>query len=151
MASDAQADETEHELARDLGALSDEELHDDSFAGELYRGLANHRLVDPDDPERRQVSLSWRRAEEVVNGLRRHVGEEPLTLAQTGGEGSVTERVEAALTRLGWSVRPLDTSSHDSSHVSEPNSPGPKGQGERDAPTEPPGAWREADAEADRR
>lgn len=150
MASDAQAEETEHELERDLGELS-EAVREDTFAAELYRGLANHRLVDPDDPERRQVSLSWRRAEEVINGLRRRVGEEALTLAQTGGEGELTDRVESALTRLGWSVRPLDTSSQDPSHVSEPPSAGPPGQGERDAPTEPPEAWRQADAEADRR
>jgi len=150
MPSDARADETELELERDLGELSDA-VREDAFAAELYRGLANHRLVDPQDPERRQVSLSWRRAEEVINGLRRHAGEDPLTLAQTGGEGDLTDRVESALTGLGWSVRPLDTSSHDRSHVSEPRSPGPKGQGERDAPTEPPEAWRQADAEADRR
>ena len=150
MTSEARPEETEQELERDLGELSDA-LREDAFAGELYRGLANHRLVDPDDPERRQVALSWRRSEELINRLRRHVGEEPLRLAQTGGESWVTERVEEALTNLGWSIRPLDTSSHDSSHVSAPNSPGPKGQGERDAPTEPPQAWREADAEADRR
>lgn len=145
MSPEPRTEETE----RDLGELSDA-VREDTFAGELYRGLANHRLVDPGDPERRQVALSWRRAEEVVNGLRRHAGEEPLTLAQTGGESWVTERLEEALTRLGWSVRPLDTSSHDPSHVSEPNSPPPKGQGERDAPTEPPQAWR-AHEEADRR
>ncbi len=149
MTSEARPEETEQELERDLGELSDA-VREDAFAAELYRGLVNHRLVDPDDPRRRQVALSWRRAEEVVNGLRRHAGEEPLTLAQTGGEGSLTDRVEEALTRLGWSVRPLDTSSHDPGHVSEPNSPPPRGQGERDAPTEPPEAWREADAEADR-
>jgi hypothetical protein len=150
MSSEPRTEETEQDLERDLGELSDA-VREDAFAGELYRGLANHRLVDPGDPERRQVALSWRRAEDVVNRLRRHVGEEPLTLAQTGGESWLTERVEAALTGLGWSVRPLDTSSHDPSHVSEPNSPGAKGQGERDAPTEPPEAWREAEAEADRR
>jgi hypothetical protein len=150
MTSEARPEETEQELERDLGELSDA-VREDAFAGELYRGLANHRLVDPNDPQRRQVALSWRRAEEVVNRLRRQVGEEPLTLAQTGGESWLTERVEEALTNLGWSIRPLDTSSHDTSHVSAPNSPGPKGQGERDAPTEPPQAWREADAEADRR
>lgn len=150
MASEPRPEETEQELERDLRELSGA-LREDAFAGELYRGLANHRIVDPDDPQRRQVALSWRRAEDVINRLRRHVGEEPLTLAQTGGESWVTERVEEALTRLGWSVQPLDTSSHDPSHVSEPNSPPPKGEGERHAPTEPPPAWREAEAEADRR
>lgn len=150
MSSEARTGETEHDLERDLAELSDD-LREDTFAAELYRGLANHRLVDPQDPDRRQVSLSWRRAEEIINGLRRHAGEKPLTLAQTGGEGELTDRVESELTRLGWSVRPLDTSSHDPSHVSEPNSPGPRGQGERDAPTERPEAWREAHAEADRR
>jgi hypothetical protein len=149
MADEAQPEETEHRLVRDLGDLR-EDLHEDAFAGELYRGLANRALSREEDPQAR-ASLSWRRAEEIVNGLREREGKEPLTLAQTGGEGELSERVEHALVRRGWRSRPLDTSTHDSSHVPEPNSPPPPGQGERDAPSDQSEVWREAHAEADRR
>lgn len=149
MAPEPDTTEIEHRLVHDLGELTGD-LHEDSFAGELYRGLANHALSREDDPDGR-VSLSWRRAEEIVNGLRERAGEEPLTLSQTGGEGSLTDRVERSLTGLGWRARPLDTSTHDSSHATEPASPPPPGQGERDAPSDQGEVWREAHAEADRR
>ena len=139
----------EHRLVHDLGELADD-LREDAFAGELYRGLANHALSRDDDPDGR-VSLSWRRAEEIVNRLRERAGAEPLTLAQTGGEGSLTDRVERALGDLDWRIRPLDTSTHDSSHATVPASPPPPGQGERDASSDQGEVWREAHAEADRR
>ena len=150
MSSEPRTEETEQGLERDLGELSDA-VREDAFAGELYRGLANHRLVDPDDPERRQVALSWRRAEEVVNDLRRHAGEEPLTLAQTGGEGEASDTVADELRRLGWIPRPRDTSAHDDSHIASPPDPPPPGQGERQAPVGPDETdWQErAHAEAD--
>ncbi len=150
MASEANVDEVEQRLVRDLGDLADD-LQEDAFANELYRGLAGNALSREDDPEAR-VSLSWRRAEEIVNGLRERAGHERLTLAQTGGETEVSDRVARALGDRGWRVRPLDTSSHDTSHSSEPPSPPPPGQGERDAPSPDQGeVWREAHAEADRR
>lgn len=149
MASDPSIDEVEQGLARDLGPLV-EDLHEDAFAGELYRGLAGQGLVRADGSGDR-VALSWRRAEEIVNGLRHQAGEEPLTLAQTGGEGFLSERVKQALERCGWHARPLDTSTHDPTHSSEPPSPPPAGQGERDAPSPDQGeVWREAHVEADR-
>ena len=138
----------EHELVRDLGELR-EDLTEDTFARELYRGLASHRLTRLGSANG-ALSLSWRRAEEIVNGLRERAGAEALTLAQTGGEGELSDRVASALGDLGWRVAPLDTTTHDPRHVSEPPSPPPEGQGERDAPTEPPQAWREAHEEADR-
>ena len=148
MASEGHTEETEQRLVRDLGDLR-EELRDDDLAGELYRCLANRALSREDDPEAR-VSLSWRRAEEIINGLRERAGEAALTLAQTGGEGELSDRVSEALGERGWRARPLDTSQHDSSHASEPNSPGPQGQGGRDVGSEQGEVWREAHAEADR-
>jgi hypothetical protein len=148
MPEDAEPEETEHRLVRDLGDLR-EDLHEDAFAGELYRGLANRAVSHEDAPDAR-ASLSWRRAEEIVNGLREREGHEPLTLAQTGGEGELSQRVEHALTQRGWRSRALNTSTHDSSHVSEPTSPPPPGQGERDAPSDQGEVWRGAHAEADR-
>lgn len=62
----------EHRLVHDLGELADD-LREDAFAGELYRGLSNNALSSDDDPHGR-VSLSWRRAEEIVNGLRERAG-----------------------------------------------------------------------------
>ena len=141
-------DALEHELVRDLGELRDD-LGEDAFARELYRGLASHRLTRLGNADG-DLSLSWRRAEEIVNGLRERAGAEALTLAQTGGEGDLSDRVASALGALGWRVAPLDTTRHDPHHVSEPPSPPPPGQGERDAPTEPPEDWREAHEEADR-
>lgn len=150
MADEQDTEDVEHELARDLGALA-HDLHEDAFAGELYRGLAGRGLVRADGSGDR-VALSWRRAEALVNGLRERAGAEPLELAQTGGESFfVTDRVERALDRCGWRARELDTSTHDLTHASDTSSPPPRGQGERDAPTEPPQAWREAYSEADRR
>jgi hypothetical protein len=148
MTAEPAPEQLEHELVRDLGDLRDD-LREDEFGRELYRGLASHRLSRLGDTSG-SVSLSWRRAEEVVNGLRERAGEEPLTLAQTGGEGELSDRVAAALSDRGWRVAPRDTSTHHRGHVSEPASPPPKGQGERDAPNEPPEAWRRAHEEAER-
>ena len=55
-----------------------------------------------------------------MNDLRAQNGREPLTLAQTGGEGEVADTVSAALGDLGWSSRPLDTSEQDEAHAGAP-------------------------------
>src|SRR5919107_2527471 len=81
----------ERELVRDLGELRDD-LGEDAFARELYRGLASRRLTRLGNADG-ALSLSWRRAEEIVNGLRERAGAEALTLAQTGGEGDLSDRV----------------------------------------------------------
>jgi len=141
-------EQLEQELVRDLGELR-EDLHEDAFARELYRGLASHRLSRLGNAGG-AISLSWRRAEEMVNGLRERAGAAPLTLAQTGGEGELSDRVARALAARGWRAAPLDTSSHHRGHVSEPPSPPPEGPGERDAPNEPPPEWRHAHEEAER-
>lgn len=133
------------ELIRSLERLGDQ-VADERFARDLYRALA-------DRVWRRhgyEVSVSWKRAEEIVNQLRANLGEEPLTLAQTGGEGELTDRVREVIEPLGWRTEPLDTSERQPDHVNDPESPPPPDTGERHAPTEPPPAWREAEEEAER-
>lgn len=144
----APGDPLERELVRDLSEAP-ERLADAKFATELYRALANTTWRKPGGGEG-HVSLSWRRAEEVVNELRREVGEEPLTLAQTGGEGEVSDLVGGELQRLGWRSRPLDTSTEDPEHSESPPSPPPADRGAAGAGAEDPGDWeRRAHEEAE--
>jgi hypothetical protein len=140
----------ERELLTDLLALGDR-FADREFSSELYRALANNRWRKPTTTEG-AVSLSWSRAEELVNELRAGQGEELLALAQTGGEGSVSDTVAGELGRLGWRHEPLSTDRHDERHLSSPESPPPKGTGEHHAPVDDPRAWeREAHEEASER
>ena len=137
-------------MLRDDALGLGEAFADEESAAELYRALANTVWRTDNGPEG-HVSLSWARAEALVNDLRRRHGHEPLGLAQTGGEGDVTDRVAEALAGAGWAAQPLNTSRHDDAHVTEPESPPPADQGGRMAPVEEPGAWeRLAHAEADR-
>lgn len=115
------------------------ELHertaDERFMADLYSALANNRWRR--DGMKGELSVSWSRAEEVVNELRRGFGHEPLDLAQRGGEGEISTTVAEELGRLGWRAQPLDTSTHDPGHVTQPEaSPPPRGQGERFAPAD---------------
>lgn len=143
------SDSLERELVRDL-ARAGERLNDEKFSSELYRALANTSWRKPNGPDG-HVSLSWRRAEEVVNELRRELGEEPLTLAQTGGEGEVSDLVGGELQRLGWRSRPLDTSREDPEHSESAPSPPPADSGGSRAGAEEPGDWeRRAHEEAER-
>ncbi len=139
---------TEQRLLGALGELR-ERMTSDSFCEQLYRGLASRRWRPEDggDP----LSLSWQRAEEIVNLLRAQVGERPLELAQTGGEGELSDDVRRELERRGWRSEPLDTSEQQPRHVAEPHGPPPRSQGEGQAPVEPPKEWREAASEAERR
>ncbi len=104
----------EQELEQDLGRLA-EHARDDSFAEELYRGLANRRWSRSGAVG--HVTLSWNRAEKAVNRLRTAQGQDELTLAQTGGEGEVSTRVAQAMQDLGWSSKDLDTGRHDEQHA----------------------------------
>src|SRR3954470_5566465 len=132
-------EELERRLLNDLTTLGDMVPDDDSFHTELYRGLAGPRWFLDDDGG--HVSLSWRRAEEIVNTLRSEHGRAALTLAQTGGEGQVTDRVGDALNGLGWHARP-PAAGHDEAHrEAEPERPPDQ--------TEPPEWRRRADAEAE--
>jgi hypothetical protein len=104
----------DRELFRSLEQLGDR-LTDERLARDLYRALAD-RVWRRDGYE---VSVSWKRAEEIINELRANLGEEPLTLAQTGGEGELTERVREAIEPLGWRTEPLDTDDAQAHHVTE--------------------------------
>lgn len=145
----ADPDTLERELLHDLSAL-EEELRDQSFGEELYKALANTKWRKPGSGEG-QVSVSWRRAEGIVNELRQNVGQtQALTLAQTGGEGEISARVGDALAATGWRAKGLDTSRVDTRHVTAPPSAPPAEQGEREAPTGDGEGWKsQADAEAD--
>ena len=129
----------ERELANDLTTL-EERFADDEFSTQLYRALTNNAWSKEGGPEGR-VSLSWSRAETFVNELRARQGQDALTLAQTGGEGEISDLIASELGRLGWSADELDTSRRDPAHLTQPESPPPAEQGERDAPTGEEGEW----------
>ena len=138
----------EGRLVADLARLG-ERFADEEFSTELYRALANRvwrKAAGPDG----HVSLSWRRAESVVNELRERLGQQPLELAQTGGEGDLSDVVSEELGRLGWTSQPLNTSRHDEAHIAEPESAPPAEQGERFAPAEPSNWDEVGHAEAER-
>jgi hypothetical protein len=142
-------EELEQELRDDLATL-EERFADEEFSSELYRALANNRWWK-DGAAEEHVSLSWSRAEHLVNDLRARFGHDPLTLAQTGGEGEVSHLVAEQLGHLGWRHESLDTSERDEGHLAEPESAPPAHQGARMAGVDDPRAWeREAHEEADR-
>jgi hypothetical protein len=113
-----------------------ERAADEKFCTELYRALTNNVWRNDRDPEG-ELSPSWQRAEWLVNEWRARHGHDPLTLAQTGGEGEVSRTVEEVLGRFGWSHRPLSTDRDHSAHLGLPESPPPPDQGERMAPVPP--------------
>src|SRR5215207_7184911 len=110
----------ERQLANDLQSLGDM-VADDSFYEELYRSLSRTAWAR----EGGHVALSFKRAEELVNEVRAKHGREPLALAQTGGEGEVSDRVRDALATTGWSPMPLKTDRHDDAHVTSDEDPPP--------------------------
>ena len=91
-------------------------MRDEKFSTELYRALADNKW----SKEGETVALSWKRAEELINAVRRGLGEKPLVLAQTGGEGTVDRSVREAFEPLGWTIEPLDTSRNDPAHLDSP-------------------------------
>jgi hypothetical protein len=128
----------ERQLVNDIQTLGDM-VADESFYAELYRSLAGVSWAHDGG----HVALSWKRAEELINAVRDAHGRPALELAQTGGEGEVSDRVADALSGLGWTPKPLDTSHNDPSHVdSRPDAP-PRGA------SEPPEWERQAHAEAE--
>src|SRR4051812_49539824 len=108
----------ERELISDLEQMEDR-LADEEFSTELYRALTNNVVRKQDGPDG-HVSLSWSRAEEIVNELRAQHGRPKLELAQTGGEGEVSGLVRDELGRRGWTFTPLNTSRHDEQHEGRP-------------------------------
>ena len=127
------ADDTadlEDALLRDLFPLRDR-LRDEWFARELYRALTSTAWRKRDGPDG-HLSLSWTRAESIVNELRERDGEAPLELAQTGGEGEVSPMLAEELAGLGWTSASLDTGRHDDAHVDDdaPTPPASRDRGE---------------------
>lgn len=116
-------DTLERELVRDIDETAPERLADERFSTDLYRALASVRWRH--EGEDGALSLSWTRAEELVNGLRERHGHAPLTLAQTGGEGVVSDLVDGELARRGWRHEPLNTGRHDDRHSGSPAEPPP--------------------------
>ena len=102
---DARLATLEGELVRDLQGLSDR-LGDSEFCAELYRALTN-RTLTKDGPPGGYLVLSWDRAEEFVNEMRAGRSQPPISLAQSGGEGVISETVSRELERQGWRTRPL--------------------------------------------
>lgn len=136
----ASPESLERLLSGDLDQVAGE-LADDKTSTELYLALANNRWHKAGGPDG-AVSLSWSRAEAMVNELRERAGRPPLSLAQRGGEGTISDTIRVVLDRLGWSAQPLNTGRHDEAHV-EPERGEPQ--------TEPDHRWeREAHAEAER-
>jgi hypothetical protein len=128
----------EHQLRADLRSLGPQ-LENERFVRDLYRALTRTRWTRSDSDG--AVSLSFGRAEALLNELRAEHGHEPLELAQTGGEGEVSEWMDdAVLTELGWSASELDTSKNDDSHLSQP---------EGEPQTEPRDSLAEGHREAD--
>ena len=114
----------ERELLRDLTDLGDR-FADEEFCSELYRALAGAAWRKQGGSEG-HLALSWTRAERLVNELRARHGASELTLAQTGGEGDVSDVVADELARLGWQAEPRER--RDAGHLAEPESPPPPDQ-----------------------
>jgi hypothetical protein len=112
----------ELELVIDLEALT-ERFDDEEFCRDLYRALANNVWHKDDGPDG-HVSFSWKRAEQLVNELRRQfAGREPLPLARSGGEGEISQLVRDRLGRLGWRARGLNTERGDVDHLPAADAP----------------------------
>lgn len=109
----------EARLRGDLQQL-DARFGDERFMAELYRALASRAWL-PAGGGADHVTLSWKRAEGVVNELRELGGHTPLELVQTGGEGQLATTVAEELARLGWESRAVDTDSDDPGHSGEPD------------------------------
>jgi hypothetical protein len=107
-----------------------ERAADEKFCTELYRALARSVWRNDRDADG-QLSPSFARAEWLVNEWRARRGAEPLSLAQTGGEGEVSGTVEDVLGRFGWSRKPLPTDRDHPAHLGLDESPPPSGHGER--------------------
>jgi hypothetical protein len=116
--------ELERTLLNDLQVVHDLVQNDDSFDQDLYRALTGtqwHREGGG------HVSFSFKRAEEIVNDQRARKHLDPLTLNQTGGEGTVSDRIADALRDAGWRPRPLDPDVHDDSHIDSSADGPPRG------------------------
>ena len=139
------ADETpqalELQLEDDLRSLGPR-LEDERLVRDLYDALTRTRWSRHD--RRGAVSLSFGRAEQLLNGLREEREEEPLPLGSSGGEGEIARRVADVADELGWRIDELDTGRRDDAHLArEGRTPGTEPQdtlaeGHREADEHPP-------------
>ncbi len=140
-----QTETLERRLLSGLRSLGDR-LADERAVTDLYRALAGRALSTPD--ETGHVALSYNRAEDLLTEAARSIGLEPVEgLAESGGEGEVTDRAAALLREIGWTSNPENTSRHDDAHVSSPDDPPPASRPEH---SEPPEWERVAHEEAER-
>jgi hypothetical protein len=137
----------ERELINDLSQVEQERFSDEKFCTELYRALTATKLRKPGVTEG-HVVLSFNQAESAINHLRRNIGAEPLTLAQTGDEGEVDSTVLDVLGGRGWSFAPASADAGDPMHDQASASPPPAAQ---ETPEWERQAHEEADAEIRRR
>jgi hypothetical protein len=135
---------TEHRTADELLDLLRADLQrlgarfdDEKFCRELYRSVTNRALRRRGEDAGGHLTLSWKRAEELINELRAQRGREPLVLAQTGHEGELDATVAGELERLGWESVPAPTDHFDVFHVWSPEDPPPPDTGKRFAPGPP--------------
>ena len=133
------AQAAEDQLRADLRRI-DTRLLDERFMADLYRALAGNRWRKSVGAGV-AVSLSWARAEELVNELRRSVDQPELELRQTGREGEVSATVNQELAAIGWTAEAVDTGQRDESHLGTPPSPPPGDQGARQAPHRDDTRW----------
>jgi len=92
--------EPERQLESDLSALADRLRADNTFADDLYCALCNSDWLHNDGT---QWSGSWRHFAAVVAEVR-ELGECYLDFycSASGGEGTISTRVAAAMAELGW-------------------------------------------------
>jgi hypothetical protein len=143
----ADTDALERQLVNDLAGLGDR-MADERFCQELYRALTNNEW-------KRQgtdgaIALSWTLADRLINDVHAAHGRPAMTLAQTGGEGEVSQTVQDVLGELGWSHHALDTSRNDPRHVSEPAHGAPPPHGGSNPSTEERFAGAHEEAEYNR-
>jgi hypothetical protein len=94
-----------------------ERIRDNKFSRELYCALANNRWSKDGE----EVAMSWKRAANLVNAMRRGHNRPNLPLYATGCEGKVDSPIRREVVeRFGWNVEPLDTGEHDPVHVDDP-------------------------------
>jgi hypothetical protein len=130
----------ERHLVNDLRTLADR-LDDERTARDLYGALAT-RALKPREGEG-HLALSRKRAEDLLAaaGFQNADG-----LANSGGEGEVSDRARELLDEIGWTSDPENTSRNDPMHDSSSRDAPPASR----PPTEPPEWERTAHEEAER-
>ena len=107
----AAADTLETFLIEDVQALRDQ-LRDERLCRDLYRALASRDLTKRGTPG--HITLSWERAEDVVNlGRSSRALPQFQGLAGSGGEGELSDRARQALEEIGWTSSPEGTQRRD--------------------------------------